>query len=166
MAADARVAWAVALVLAVGLGAVSVFLVPLAFAERDRGQVREVAGAMAARVTTFSSDDLDAWADGVKGLATAEYAEEVDRLLGDVLGGEGAGGDGQPAGVVSRGQVTGLYVQALDAARAEVFAVVRQTVTGEASEGAAASTVRMTMELSRTGGQWRVSAVSVLSGRA
>lgn len=158
VAADARIAWAVALLLAAALGVASVLFAPLVVAERDHEAVREVAAAMATRLTTFSADDLDAWARDVAALATDEYADEVGTLLD-----ESVRADLAAAGVTSRGELTDLYVQRLDGAAAGVFAVVRQTTRSGASGEPVTSSVRMTMTLRRAAGSWQVGGVSVLA---
>lgn len=161
VAADARVAWAVAMVLAVALAVASLLFAPLVIAERDRGQVESVAASMASRLTTFSGDDLESWAGGVEALATQAYAEQVTELLDETVRERMA-----QSGAVSAGRVTDTYVQALDGRAAAVFVVVRQTTSNAEREGTVESTVRMTMTLRRGARGWLVDNVSVLPGPA
>ena len=149
----------VALLLLATLLAVVFFLQAsgLRRAEALRRDAREAAEVIAARVTTFRGEDIDAWVQRTQELSTGEYAEEVaglfDQELRTVL---------RDNDVESVGEVLQSYVQDVEDDEATVFVIVRQTSSSSAQPQPVQDELRMEVELAREEGRWLAASVAVL----
>lgn len=154
---DHRVVWFVALVLAVALGLVVSWWVPLQVEASDREEVRQVARELALRLTTFEGEQIEGWVEDVRELSTGEYARQVDGLFSqdfrDAL---------RDAQAVSRGELIDLFVQGIDGDEAVAFALVRQTIANIHLADPVQDELRMEIALSRVDEEWLVSGVAVL----
>jgi Mce-associated membrane protein len=131
---------------------------PLYLAARDRDAVHEVATQLVLHLTTFEGERIDEWVAQTQAMATGDYAEQVNQLFDENLR--------QALAQVrarSTGRLLHLFVQDLDGGRAEVFAVVRQTVANSASPGGTEDELRIQVELLRIDGSWLASNVEILT---
>lgn len=159
--------WGLVALLVLAMTAAVVFFVQASVLRREVARleedaastavVREAAEVVAARVTTFSGADIDAWVQRTQELSTGEYAEEVaelfDQELRAIL---------RDNGVESVGEVLQSYVQDLDEDSATVFLIVRQTSTSTAQPTPVQDELRMEVGLERVGDRWLAATVAVL----
>jgi Mce-associated membrane protein len=154
---SARLAWGVA-VLALAL---AVFAgtqwADLYAAERTRAEVRQEATGLVLNLTTFEGENIEEWVADAQSRATGEYAEQLstlfDQSLRDAL---------REQEVVSRGEVDQLFVQDIAGDRADVFALVTQTIVNATTSDPVQDELRMDITMQRVDGQWLASDVAVL----
>lgn len=101
----------------------------LAAAEQDRTEVGLVANSFLVALTTWDAVDLDATLQQIEELGTQRLREDVAELLGLEINQQL-----RDLNVRSDGDVLDVFVQSLANGRAEVFAVVRQSVESDRLE--------------------------------
>lgn len=150
-------AWGVALLAIAAAAFFGVQWADLYNRERTREEVRAEATTLAARLTTFTGEDIENWLAEMERNATGEYAEQLDQIFDqqqrDNL---------RDAQVESVGDVENLYVQDVNGDEATAFAVVTQTYVNVNTPGPVEDHQRMEIGLQRVDGEWLVSSVIVL----
>ena len=163
------VAWpvlALAAVAVVAIALAAVFFLQwqgLRAREEARLDAADVASLVAAQVTTFRGEDIEAFVAATQSLSTERYGGEVadlfDAELRDAL---------RDQEVESVGAVLNVFVQDVQGDVADAFVVVRQTYTSAAltnedgSRRAIEDELQMEVTLVRRGEGWLVDDVRVL----
>lgn len=155
--ADARIAWAVALIAVLAAAMLGVQWQSLRADAAAREDVREAAEIIVARATTFEGATIDGYVSEMRALATGEYAAQVTELFDQEFRDALREGEVESVGEVSRS-----FVQDLDDDEAEVFVLVRQTSTNAARDELIEDELRMEVTLRRVDGQWLAADVAVL----
>ena len=142
------------------------------FATRDlQGEVEQLraqeqartealrAGELAAlQLTTFTGAGIDQLVEKTKTLATASFAQELNKQYDQQLR-----ADLREFDVESVGEMLNSFVQRLEGDQAMVFAVLRQTTRYPTFEQTVEDEVRFEISLERVDGAWRVSDAQLLS---
>ena len=166
---SATVAWpvlALAAVAVVAIALAAVFFLQwqeLRVREDARLEAADVASLVAAQVTTFRGEDIEAFVAATQALATERYGDEVADLFDARL--RGALRDQE---VESVGAVLDVFVQDVQGDVANAFVVVRQAYTSAAllnddgTRRAIEDDLQMEVTLVRTGERWLADDVRVL----
>lgn len=109
--------------------------------------------------TAFLADLLN-WdaGDGMDDTVTALRAQGTGRFLAqaeDLFGGP-LGDELEVAAATSEGAVEDLFVQSIEGDRAEVFAIVQQSVSSTVTSGSERTIRQVILQLERVEGTWRI----------
>ena len=124
---------------------------------RAEDELRAQATAFIGDLTSISAETAEADAARIKAWAVGDFAEEADVFYGDR-----AIDAVVEAQASTEGEIDELYVQSLREGQGSLFAVVSYTVTNAETSEPKTDTIRMSIEMLETGGDWKVSSVRVL----
>lgn len=123
---------------------------------QEQADTRDAVGVAATAflvdlVNWDATDGLDDTVESLRARGTGRFLAQAEDLLGGPVG-----DDLEIAGAVSEGRIEDLFVQSIDGARAEAFAVVSQGVRSTLTDGTERSIRRVIMHLERVDGAWLV----------
>jgi hypothetical protein len=155
----------VALVAALGLIGTIVFGVLYA-TKSASGPVQDPAVKAAANkfltdFFNFTPKTVDSDFDAITAMATGQFSSQANGFFNSTIRKQL-----ETAAASSRGQVRYLAVQKEDAAQtsASIYAVVDQTYANNKSTSLGSDVVRLTADLTKVNGVWKISNVTVLEG--
>jgi Mce-associated membrane protein len=126
-------------------------------AEQTRDEVAADGRRLALLLTTFEGENIEDWYADIRNTATGEYATQLQDVFNqetrDTL---------REIEVVSRGEVSNLFVQDIDGDEAKVFALVKQTYANNTLSDPRQDELRMDITLQRVDDRWLGSSVAVL----
>ena len=121
---------------------------------------RTAANAFLTDFFNFNASTVDADFSAVTNMAVGQFATQAKGFFNSAIRQEL-----EKAQAESRGQVRVLYVQSESANAASYYAVVDQTyVNDKSASGPNSDVVRLIVDLSKSGSNWKVSDVTVLEG--
>jgi hypothetical protein len=109
----------------------------------------------------FTPKTVDSDFDAITAMATGQFSSQANGFFNSTIRKQL-----ETAAASSRGQVRYLAVQKEDAAQtsASIYAVVDQTYANNKSTSLGSDVVRLTADLTKVGGVWKISNVTVLEG--
>ena len=126
-------------------------------AEQTRQEVAADGRRLALLLTTFEGENIEDWYADIRDTATGEYATQLQDVFNqdtrDTL---------REIEVVSRGEISNLFVQDVNGDEAKVFAVVDQTYVNNTLTDPRQDELRMDITLKRVDDRWLGSSVAVL----
>ncbi|MFP5299207.1 MAG: hypothetical protein ACLGHL_09505, partial [Actinomycetota bacterium] len=122
----------------------------------ERAEAQAVARDFVEALTNFSYQTIEDDVAQIRSFAVGDFSEELDVFFGP----DGIEAIPQ-AEAVSEGQILSLFVQAVDADEASVFAVVDETITNAAASEPTTDTLRLEVGLIETEQGWKVNRVEV-----
>lgn len=122
----------------------------------ERTEAESVARDFVDSLTNFSYQTVEDDVAEIRSFAVGDFADEIDVFFGE---------DGieaiRQAEAVSEGRIVSLFVQAVDADEASVFAVVDETIRNAAASEPTTDTLRLEVGLIETEDGWKVNRVEV-----
>ena len=117
------------------------------------------AGELASlQLTTFTGAGIDQWVEKTKSLATADFAQDLNKQYDQQLR-----EDLRELDVEAVGEVLNSFVQRVEGDEAMVFTVLRQTTRYPEFDQTVEDEVRFEISLQRDQGKWQVSDAQLLS---
>jgi hypothetical protein len=125
--------------------------------ERGRAEVTDTATTFLDALTNFKGSTISEDVDRIRSFAVGDFAGQVDRFFSakamDAL---------RKAKAESVGQVQAVFVESLSADTASVFAVVQETITNASTTAPKPQTLRIELQMIKTGDGWKVNRVDIL----
>ena len=130
------------------------------------GPVQDPAVKSAARTFltdffNFTPRTVDSDFNAITGMATGQFSSQVNQFFNSSIRKAL-----ETADASSRGEVRGVYVQSENPAQtaASIYAVIDQTYANNKSTSLGSDVVRLTADLRKVNGTWKISNVTVLEG--
>jgi len=125
--------------------------------ERERAVVADTATTFLDALTNFKGSTISEDVDRIRSFAVGDFADQVDRFFSakamDAL---------RKARAESVGQVQAVFVESLSGDTASVFAVVQETITNASTTAPKPQTLRIELQMIKTGDGWKVNRVDIL----
>jgi hypothetical protein len=125
--------------------------------ERERAVVADTATKFLDALSNFKGSTISQDVDRIRSFAVGDFADQVDQFFSakamDAL---------RKAQAESVGQVQAVFVESLSGDTASVFAVVQETITNASTTAPKPQTLRIDLQMIKTGDGWKVNRVDIL----
>jgi len=125
--------------------------------ERESAVVTDTATTFLDALTNFKGSTISEDVNRIRSFAVGDFAGQVDRFFSakamDAL---------RKAKAESVGQVQAVFVESLSADTTSVFAVVQETITNASTTAPKPQTLRIELQMIKTGDGWKVNWVDIL----
>lgn len=123
----------------------------------DQAAARAVASRFLLDLTNFTPNTLKADFADMQGMATGAFAKQAQRFFSSSIRSQLAQAQAQ-----TQGRILHLYVQSYSGSAASFFGDVTQTFRNNLSPAVRSDELRVVVDLSKVGGQWKVSQVTTI----
>lgn len=110
-------------------------------------------------LTNFDAKSVDADFRNITSMATGTFAGQADKFFNSAIRSEL-----ETALAESRGQIRYLYTQSDNGTKASVYAVIDQVYVNDKISTPQSDVLRILVSLTKVGGPWKISNVTVLEG--
>jgi Mce-associated membrane protein len=129
--------------------------------QQASAQASQSARTFLVALTNFDAKSVDRDFSQITAMATGPFARQANQFFNSSIRQQL-----ENALASSRGQVRSLYVQSVGGGQATVYAVVDQLYVNRTLSAPQSDVLRVVVQLSETGGTWKIADVTVLEGPA
>ncbi|HET6794735.1 MAG TPA: hypothetical protein VFH45_09850 [Acidimicrobiales bacterium] len=123
----------------------------------DQTAVNQTARRFLFALTNFDARSVDSAFNTVQGMSTGNFSQQARQVFNSQIRGQL-----QAAQATTRGQIRYVYIQSLSGDQASVYALVDQTFANNKTTAPQVDELRLSIDMTRVGGQWKVSSLTDL----